>query len=189
MKPVLVAGIALALLFPVAAFAQSAFDGTWETQLSSVKVTAKPHVMHLRDGIYECNCTPPIKVTADGQDHAVTGHHGYDTVAVQVINTHAIHVVYKKHGKTVSEQTFTASADGKAGTNGFTDYGGTSPVTGKVAVVRVGNPTPGVNAVNGAWNFGHAIDLSANARMVTYKVDGKSFSYSDPTGLSYGSSD
>src|SRR6185437_12726910 len=102
MKRLLIAGLALALLVPLFAFAQSAFNGTWETQLSSVKGMGKPLVIHLKDGMYECNCVPPVKIKADGEDHAVTGHPGYDSMAVTVVNDHAIHVVYKKDGKVMS---------------------------------------------------------------------------------------
>lgn len=185
MKRALVAGMALALLLPAGAFAQSAFNGTWVTQLSSVRYEGKPHVISLRDGMYACDCSPPIKVKADGADHAVTGHHGFDTVAVQIVSPLAIRVIYKDHGKVVTDEENSASADGKTGESRFTDYGGTSPETGKATVVRVGSPTPGVNAVDGTWKFGHWVERSANGRTHTYQVDGKSISYSDPMGRSY----
>lgn len=185
MKRLLIAGLALALLVPACALAQSALDGTWVTQLSSVKGFGKPFVVHLKDGMYECNCVPPIKVKADGQDHAVTGHPGYDTVAVKVLDDHSIQEIDKKDGKTISSSTVTASADGKTATYEFTDTGGTTPVTGKGVVERVGKASPGSNAVAGSWKFGHWESMSDNGRTFTYKVDGKQVSYSDPTGFAY----
>lgn len=185
MQRVFIAGLALALLMPACAFAQSAFSGTWETQLSSVRNTGRPMVIHLRNGVYECNCTPPIKIKADGQDHAVAGHHGFDAVSVQVVDPDSIRVIYKDHGKIVTDETISASADGKTGTYEFTDNGGPAPVTGKAVAMRVAKGAAGSNGVAGTWQFGHWIDLSANARTFTYKVNGKSVDYSDPTGASY----
>lgn len=185
MKRLLIAGLALALLVPLFAFAQSAFNGTWETQLSSVKGMGKPLVIHLKDGMYECNCVPPVKIKADGEDHAVTGHPGYDSMAVTVVNDHAIHVVYKKDGKVMSDETVTAAPDGKSATYAFTDSSGSSPVTGKGVADRVAKGSPGSNAVAGSWKFGHWESMSDDGRTFTYKVDGKQVSFSDPTGDSY----
>ena len=185
MKRLLIAGLALALLVPACALAQSALNGTWVTQLGSVKGFGKPFVIHLKDGMYECNCAPPIKVKADGQDHAVTGHPGFDTVAVKVLDDHSIQETDKKDGKTVSTTTVTAAADGKTATYEFTDSSGTSPVTGKAVVERVAKGPAGANAVAGSWKFGHWENMSDNGRTFTYKVDGKQVSFSDPTGDSY----
>lgn len=185
MKRLLIAGLALALLVPACALAQSALSGTWVTQLGSVKGFGKPLVVHLKDGMYECNCAPPIKVKADGQDHAVTGQPGYDTVAIKILDDHSIQEIDKKDGKSVSSTTVTASADGKTATFEFTDTSGTTPVTGKGVVERVGKGSPGSNAVAGAWRFGHWESMSDNGRTFTYKVDGKQVDYSDPTGFAY----
>ena len=40
------------LLLPAAALASSAFDGTWKTNLDSMKVTGKPDVYLLANGEY-----------------------------------------------------------------------------------------------------------------------------------------
>jgi len=185
MKRLLIAGLALALLVPACALAQSALNGTWVVQLGSAKGFGKPVVIHLKDGMYECNCVPPVKVKADGQDHAATGHPGFDTVAVKVLDDHSIQEIEKKDGKTVSSLTVTAAADGKTATYEFTDNSGTSPVTGKAVVERVAKAPAGSNAVAGSWKFGHWESMSDNGRTFTYKVDGKQVSYSDPTGYSY----
>ena len=185
MKRLLIAGLALALLVPVCALAQSALNGTWVTQLSSVKGMGKPLVIHLKDGMYECNCVPPVKIKADGEDHAVSGNPGYDSMAVKVVDDHTIHVVYKKDGKVTTDETVTAAPDGKTATYEFTDNSGTSPVTGKGVADRIAKGAAGSNAVAGSWKFGHWESMSDNGRTFTYKVDGKQVSYSDPTGYSY----
>jgi len=42
--------ISALLLVPAAALASSAFDGTWKSNLDSMKVTGKPDVYLLADG-------------------------------------------------------------------------------------------------------------------------------------------
>lgn len=185
MKRLLVAGLALALLVPACALAQSAFNGTWKTDVSSIQGTGRPIVFHLKDGMFECNCVPPIKVKADGEDHAVTGHPGYNTVAVNILNDHSIKETDKKDGKVTGTSTFTVAADGKTGTYEYTDNGGSSPVNGKLMVERVAKGAAGSNAVAGTWKFKNFANISANGLTSTYKVDGDEVSFSDPTGDSY----
>lgn len=185
MKRLLIAGLALALLVPACAFAQSAFNGTWETQLNSIKGMGKPLVIHLKNGMYECNCVPPVKIKADGENHAVTGNPGYNSMSVKVVDDHTIHVVYKKDGKVTTDETVTAAPDGKTATYEFTDSSGSSPVTGKGVADRVAKGAAGSNAVAGSWKFGHWESMSDNGRTFTYKVDGKQVSFSDPTGDTY----
>jgi hypothetical protein len=65
------------------ALAGSAFDGTWRTNLESVKTSGKPDVYLLAGGEYTCSsCSPELKVEADGAEHKVSGHAYYDTVMV-----------------------------------------------------------------------------------------------------------
>jgi hypothetical protein len=185
MKRLLVAGLALALLVPACALAQSAFNGTWKTQLSSVKGMGSLTI-HLKNGMYSCSCSvPPVTVNADGNYHAVSDHPGYDAEAVTVVNDHTLHLMQKKDGKVVYDQTVTVAPSGKTATFEFTDSSGTSPVTGKGVVDRVGKAAHGSNAAVGSWKFGHWESLSDNARTFTYKVEGKQVSYSDPTGYAY----
>lgn len=185
MKRLLVAGFALALLVPACALAQSAFNGTWKTDVNSIKSGGEPLVLHVKNGMYECNCVPPIKVKADGEDHSVTGHLGFDTIAVKVLNDHSIQRTEKKGGKVVSTSTLTVAADGKTIDAEFTNTSGSSPVTAKGVFERVGKGASGSNAVAGSWQLKHVDNVSANGLTSTYKVDGNDINYSDPTGDSY----
>jgi hypothetical protein len=185
MKQLLIAGFALVLLVPACAFAQTALNGTWKTDLNSMKGSGTPLVIHLKDGMFANNGHPPIKVKADGQDHAVTGHPGFDTVAIKVVNDHSFQQTEKKSGKVVSTATFTVAPDGKTGTIGFTSESGASPVTGKLMIRREAKGAPGSNAAAGSWQFGHYGEISQNALVSTYKVDGDTISFSTPTGDSY----
>ncbi len=95
---------------PVMLFAQSPFDGTWKTNMAESKLSQKPYVFSVNNGMYDCeSCAPKINVKADGQDQPVTGQ-TYDTIAVQVVDANTIHVTGKKAGKTEFEQTRTAIA-------------------------------------------------------------------------------
>lgn len=185
MKRLLVAGCALALLVPACALAQSAFNGTWKTDTSSIKSSGEPLVIHLKDGLYQNNSHPPIKIKADGADHAVTGHPGYDSVAIEVVNDHTIKQTEKRDGKVVSVMTVAVAPDGKTANYEFTSYTSTGTATGKGVAERVAKGAPGSNAVAGTWKFGHMESASANGLTSTYKVDGNDISYSDPTGSAY----
>lgn len=186
MKRLLLAGFALALLVPACAFAQDSFTGTWKLDPASVQRSGKPLVFSLKDGMYHCNCTPPISIKADGEDHPVSGHDGFNTVAVKVVDDHAIQETDKQDGKVVSTSTFTVAADGKTATSEFTDYhDGVATGGAKATFKRVGKGAPGSHAVAGSWQFGRGISASGGISSNTYKVAGNDISYSDESGNSY----
>src|ERR1035438_8027518 len=114
MKKLLFVGLAILLLMPIVAAAQSAFDGTWKIDMNKVEFPKKPDVYVLQNGMYECKtCVPPYKIKADGTDQKVTGHPYYDTVAIKVVNDHQVEETDKKGGKTVGTSSMTVSSDGK----------------------------------------------------------------------------
>jgi hypothetical protein len=185
MKKLLFAGLALALSVPALA-AQNTLDGTWKIDPASIQDGGKPFTVSLKDGVYRCDCdNPAVVVKADGKDHPLSGHVGYDTSSVEVVNDHSLHIIDKKDGKTVSEATLTASADGSTITDEFTGYGGSSPVTGKSLFKRVGKATPGSNLVAGSWALDNVNSISDNDLTFTFKIDGNTVNYSDGTGDSY----
>ena len=99
MKKLLLVGLAILLLMPVVAAAQSAFDGRGN-DLNKADFSKKPDIFLLQNGMYQCKtCVPPIEVKADGEDHPIIGHPYYDSVAVKVINDHEIEETDKKNGK------------------------------------------------------------------------------------------
>ena len=103
---------ALALL-PVAALAASPFDGTWKSNLDSMRVSGKPDVYLLADGEYTCSsCDPELKVKADGAEHKVSGHAYYDTVMVKITGPNSDEQVLKQGGKEFARLTETVSAGG-----------------------------------------------------------------------------
>src|SRR5580693_9261124 len=97
MKRVVISAL---LLVPAAALAASAFDGTWKTRMDSFKVTGKPDVFQIVDGVYTCSsCVPEIKVKADGTDQKVSGQSYYDSVAVKVVDAHTVQITDRNAGK------------------------------------------------------------------------------------------
>lgn len=186
MKRLLLAGLVLALSAPALALAQNTFDGTWKTDPASIHGGGKPIVVTLKDGTFHCNCdNPALNVPADGKDHAVSGHAGYDTLAVEVVNDHSLRMTEKNAGKTVGDGTITASADGSTVTDEFTNSGGSSPVTGKAVYERVGKAAPGSNLATGTWMLKNVDKVSDNDLTFTYKIDGDTVNFSDGIGTSY----
>lgn len=178
MKPLLIASLVLALLVPACAFAQDAFTGTWKMDTGTMHQSGKPLIVHLKDGVYRCNCTPPIEVKADGMDHAVKGQSSFNSVAIKVLNDHSIQETDKQDGKVTHQGTFTASADGKTATNEFKNYrDGTETLGGTVLLNRQAAGASGSNAVAGTWHFARVASASGALPTDMYKVSGNDISY------------
>ena len=188
MKKLSLAASLMLLLTPVVVLAQSAFDGTWKADMNKAQFPKKPDVYLLQNGMYECKtCVPMVKIKADGQDQAVTGHPYYDTAAVKVISDHEIEETDKKDGKTVATSKTSVSPDGKTLTFEFSDSSNSNaaPVTGKGEETRVAKGPAGSNAISGSWRISKFETLSDNAITWTYKVNGDELTMTTPTGQSY----
>jgi len=133
-------------------------------------------VFLLQNGMYACKtCTPPYEIKADGSDQAVSGHPYIDTVAIHVVNDHAIEETDKKGGKVVATSTSTVSPDGNTVMFSFSDSSNTNggpPVTGKGEATRVEKGPAGSNAISGSWRTTKMEGLSDNAIVWSYKVSG-----------------
>ena len=169
--------LSVLLLGPAMALAASPFDGTWKMNAESYKTTGKADQFQVVDGMYTCgSCVPEVKVKADGNDHAVTGHDYYDTVAVVVQSTSAIQVINKKGGKPAGTVTYTASTDGKTLTGKFQDYSGTQVATGSFTETRRAKGPPGSHAVSGSWQPDAVSDTNEALRTVAYEMGTDHFS-------------
>jgi hypothetical protein len=90
-----------ALLFLMQSWtlAQNRFDGTWQMSMDTLEFSGPPEDYRFVDGMYHCkSCIPKIVVKTDGIDYAVAGYN-YDTLAVQILDDHAIKFTMKKAGK------------------------------------------------------------------------------------------
>jgi len=93
----------------IAAFGQSAFDGTWKGNPQSAEFKGNDNYS-LQNGMYRCDtCVPKIAVKADGHDHAVSGSPDIDTTNVQEVNDHTVQITSKKNGKQVGSTKLAAS--------------------------------------------------------------------------------
>ena len=177
--------IAALLLAPAAALAASSFDGTWKARLGSMKVTGKPDVFVLSDGMFSCtSCDPAYKVKADGTDQKVTGHSYYDSVAVKVVDAHSLQLQYKRAGKLTGEGAMTVSADGSTLNGKFTDYNGAKPAVGSYTETRVAAGAAGAHAVSGSWQQSSMSEGNDALTTVTYAMTDQQFS-SNSNGQSY----
>ncbi len=173
-------------LFPLLTFAQSPFDGTWKTNMTESKLSQKPYVFSVNNGMYDCEtCVPKINIKADGTDQAVTGQ-TYDTLMVKAVDANSIHLVTKKGGKPTGDSTRTVSADGKTLTINGTSYpaDGSQPYKSEVKFTRVAKGPAGSNATSGSWRIQNVNEDSAGLT-ATYKVSGDEVSMSTPTGESW----
>ena len=115
-------------------------DGTWKTDMSSLKLDAKPDVLLLKAGQFSCStCTPPLEVAADGAMHAVTGRPYADHISIKVDDDHHVSRTSQKDGKTTGTAKYSVSSDGNTLTVDFNDMTGSKPVTGSYTETRDGS--------------------------------------------------
>jgi hypothetical protein len=177
------------VLLPMIAAGQSVFDGTWKYDLSKFTYPTKPDVIVLEKGMFSCKtCAPAYTVKADGTDQPVTGHPYFDSVAIKVVNDKQIEETDKKDGKVVATTKTIVSPDGNTAQYEFIDSSNTNggpPVTGKGASTRVAKGPVGSHAVSGSWRESKVENLSENATVWSYKVNGDEITMTTPTGQSY----
>ena len=141
-----------ALLLPLAAVADTPWDGTWVSREDSAVMDKKPIVISLAKGIWQNDAYhPALKVKADGTDQPVKGYTYFDTVAVRDAGADAVEVTNKKAGKVTGTSRITVSADGKTATRKWTDETGSAPASGEFIYERVGKGPSGSHAVSGSW--------------------------------------
>lgn len=176
------------LLLPVAALAQSAFDGTWKTRLDSVKITGKPEVISIVNGTYTYTCSicrSEIKIPADGVDHSITGDPYDDTLAVTIVDANTTRSTWKLAGKITDVTTMTVSADGSTLTGSFTDYHDAKPASGTYTEKRVAAAPPGAHAVSGSWRMERINGGNEALTIVSYEMSVDGFRMKAMNGVSY----
>jgi hypothetical protein len=174
------------LVFPALMFAQSAFDGTWKTDMSKSKLSQKPYTFTVDKGTYKCeSCAPPIEVKADGQDQAVSGQ-VFDTISVKAMDQDNIRVVTKKGGKTASDATRSASDGGNTLTVSSTNYpaDGSQSVKAESKWARVSKGPAGSNNTSGSWRIQNVSEDAAGLT-ATWKVSGDEVTMSTPDGMNW----
>jgi len=172
---------------PVMLFAQSPFDGTWKTNMAESKLSQKPYVFSVNNGMYDCeSCVPKIKnVKADGQDQPLTGQ-TFDTLAVQVVDANTVRFTGKKAGKPEFEQVRTVSADGKTLTVSVTSHpaDGSPSFKSESKWARVSKGPAGSNGTSGSWRIQN-VNEDAAGLTSTWKGGGDSLSMSTAAGMNW----
>lgn len=122
-------------------------------KMDTLEFSSPPEDYLFIGGMYHCkSCIPKVDVKTDGVDYPVAGYN-YDTLAVQILDDHAIKFTMKKAGKLYFECIETVSPDGQKMTEGFTNTMEAETVTGKAGFTRVGNGPVGSHALSGQWQM------------------------------------
>jgi len=188
MKKSLMLGLFVFFCMPILTNGQSVFDGVWKFDITKAQLPKKPEVYLLQGGMYSCKtCVPPYEIKADGQDQKVTGHPYFDTLSVKVVDNLTVDMTNKKDGKVNGTSKWTVSPDGNTLDVEFSDSSATNadPVKGKGESTRVAKGPAGAHAISGSWRSTKVENISDNGLLVTFKLQGDTFSMSNPTGQSY----
>jgi hypothetical protein len=168
---------AVLLLVPMAALASSPFDGTWKTRVGSMKVTGAPDTFLIVDGVYTCSsCTPVIRIPADNEPHAVTGHPYYDAVAVMVVSPSEVDIVDSKAGNPVYTIVYTVSADGTILSARLTDRTHAQAAVEAFTARRVAPGPGGSHAVSGSWQPDQLSEANDALRTIVFVMTPADFS-------------
>ncbi|MFL6725223.1 MAG: hypothetical protein ACJ8FS_01760 [Sphingomicrobium sp.] len=170
---------------PAAPVSGDLISGTWKTDVTSIKIDAKPDEYLLKDGKFSCTtCTPPISVAADGAFHPVSRPYA-DHMAVKVDDDHNMTRTNQKGGKTTYQEKYSVSGDGNTLTISFNDMSGTKPVTGSFVETRAAPAPVGAHAVSGSWKQNKLSNVSDEGLTITFRLDGDTLHMSTPNGQSY----
>jgi len=186
MKKLAASIVFAAAMLPLAAFAQSAVDGTWRTDLKSISGADKPSKYLIKDGAYTCeSCAPQIsKVPADGHDQPVSGNPYLEGLAVKVADDRNIEMTATKGGKVTFHAKISLSADGNTMTRESTSNDAKGFVnTSTTKMTRVGAPVKGAHAMSGTWKLASVDKMTDNG--VYYKTSGGTLSMNATDGSSY----
>lgn len=187
MKALLV-GLAIAGLFEAAKPAESAFNGTWRVDVSSLTLPAVPEAIRLKDGIYASgDPDSPTRVRADGRFHRIAGDGYVDELAITVLDRHRVRETDKLRGKIVYMTTYIVSADGRTMTTHTTDLSKPDgkPVKSERIRKRVGQPDRGAHLISGSWQVVKLNVLTSSYLDWILKLDGNAFSSSSTNGYGF----
>jgi hypothetical protein len=163
-----------ALLLPAAAFAATGFDGTWKTNLESMKTTGKPLVLLLAGGEYTCSsCNPPYTVKADGAGHKVTGQAYFDTAKVKVTGPNSVEIVLEQGSKEMVRFSDTVSADSTTLTSKVTNNFGAQTETDELTAKRVAAAPADSHPLSGSWL--EQQHVGGNLSTVQYRMTAEGF--------------
>ena len=154
-----------------AILARRRFDGTRRPDPQRPTPDAKPDVLTLSNGNYECqSCQPPYRVPADGQDRAVSGNPRFDTLAISVVDGRTVLRTARRDGVVVVDARTVVAVDGnsKAETQTVTGVG-PRPFEFSATSTRVTPAAAGSHALSGSWRV-LEMDLVNHDEDTAYQV-------------------
>jgi hypothetical protein len=170
---------------PAAAFAASAFDGTWTFSADHIQLSKKPQIQLLNNGEFTCKtCLDTSTIKADGTDQTLKHDPNADSIAIAVVDDKTATVVFKLGGRTVRTAKWTVATDGKSFDAEDTNLYGAQPTMYKERLTRVAEAPAGAHALSGTWRPSKLISASGPGVMVTYAMTADGFTMSS-NGQSY----
>ena len=170
--------IVLLLLAP-SSFSQSPFDGTWVT---IPPLQQKPAVYFLAKGMFRCSgCIADIAVKADGYDQKVAETAYWDTLNVQMVDSHTVAIIAKKAGKTMLTEVDAISPDANTLRQVVKDTTEAETVTIETSYRRIEKGSHGSHAISGSWRA-QKTSRSRNGSIIKYKCTADEFSAETPLG-------
>lgn len=166
----------------------SPFDGSWRTDLSSLEFPARPELVVLKDGVYECrSCTPPYSLAADGVFHRVADDPSVDERRVDVVDSQSVRFVDRNADRISREVVVRVAPDGRSRTIAWSEFGGpgTPRIAGKTIQVRQDDPATEAHVISGSWQTVGLVDVTDAAMTETLKLENGILSMSRATGESY----
>jgi len=159
-------------LLSTLSFAQNRFEGTWEMKMDSIELSGPPEEYLLKDGTYHClTCVPRLDVVMDGKEKKVTGHRGFDTISVRVLDANSVEFTFKKDSKPTFACTETVSKNGDRMIEEFTESPALQRVTGHAFFTRVAHAPADAHALSGSWQMQTIKNVSSAGPMTTYHVN------------------
>ena len=145
-------GVLVAVSAP--ALAASPIDGTWKADTATAKLSTKPDIFTLKNGMYDCtSCAPPYKIPADGKPHPVAGRDYWDAASVAVVDANTVQWTRYRKGVIISTTKVAASADGNmlSFTSTSADNAAGKSTTSTSMSKRTGPAPAGSHATSGSW--------------------------------------
>jgi hypothetical protein len=163
--------LALILLLPPPLSAQSRFNGTWEMKMDTIELSGPPEEYVLQDGMYHCiTCVPRVDVRANGSIQRLSGHSGFDSITVRVIDARSVAFTQFKGGLPIFACTETVSPDDTTMTEEFSETPSIQRVTGHATFTRVAHGPSAAHALSGSWQMRTIRNVAALGPMTTYEI-------------------
>jgi hypothetical protein len=122
-----------------------------------------------------------MEIEADGADHKVAETAYWDTVNLQIVDSHTVEFMAKKAGKTMFTEVDAISPNGSRMTQLVKDTTETETVTIETHNRRIAKGPASSHAISGSWRA-YKTSRSRNGSIIRYKCSADGFSAETPLG-------